>query len=251
MQSQATVIIPTLQHSEHLSGLLDLYAAHPRVGEIIVINNEPTRLLCHPSPKVRVLHQEQNIFVNPAWNLGFKESKFDYLIISNDDIMIAPEVVTDGLRALDSGKYPIIGLDGGSLFRKVATRPKLRVATAVNRPYGTLMFLRRADYLYIPEDILIYAGDDWLFWRQPRLNAILIGHVLQTPMAVSSGRAEFGAQKAADQAWFQAHKDLFIGCRPWHRRLASLERARERRASIRKLLGSATALIRRAQPTAG
>ena len=64
-----SVVIPTLQRATELRPLVDVCAAHPLVGEVIVVNNASAPLSWE-SPKVRVLHQEANIYVNAAWNLG-------------------------------------------------------------------------------------------------------------------------------------------------------------------------------------
>ena len=56
-----------------LHDLIRTYDAHPRVGEILVVNNA-SKSLAVDAEKLRVLDQETNIFVNPAWNLGAQEA---------------------------------------------------------------------------------------------------------------------------------------------------------------------------------
>ena len=40
------------------------------------------------SSKVRIINPPENIYVNPRWNLGVKEAKFDKVALFNDDIAI-------------------------------------------------------------------------------------------------------------------------------------------------------------------
>ena len=56
------------------------------MGEIIIIDNAPTDFF-YDNEKVVTLKQEENIYVNPSWNLGVEESDYDKFIIFNDDII--------------------------------------------------------------------------------------------------------------------------------------------------------------------
>lgn len=71
-----SVIIPTLQRSPRLTPLIDTYVGHPDVAEVVVVNNA-LRPFHYAHDKVRVLNLDQNIFVNPSWNLGVQESRHD------------------------------------------------------------------------------------------------------------------------------------------------------------------------------
>ena len=65
---------------------------HPTVREVIVVNNHPDPL-DFGRENVRVLQQERNIYVNPAWNLGAREARGKYLAILNDDVLFEPELL--------------------------------------------------------------------------------------------------------------------------------------------------------------
>ena len=57
-----------------------------------------------------MLRQEENIYVNPSWNLGIEESDYDKFIILNDDIIIPYNFVfeLESMLTVDKG---IIGID--------------------------------------------------------------------------------------------------------------------------------------------
>lgn len=231
----ASVIIPTLRYPAGLPGLLELFAAHPRVGEIIVIDNGGAGVETG-SDKVRVLSPGSNIYVNPAWNLGARESRHPYLVIANDDISIDPELISYGLAQLDRNRYPILGAHGSSLGRTQIATPKTRPAPFLNLGFGTLMFVRRSNYRPIPQELKIYGSDDWLFFNQNRPGATIMGFPVRTVMGTTSKRAEFDALRATDQAWFNACVPPILGSRPWHRALPLMQRAYDASASARHWL---------------
>lgn len=73
--------------------LLETFVDDPAVGEVVVGNN-----VAKPIPfrhrKLVVLDQTENIFVNPAWNLGVSVATGHYVLVSNDDIGLRCDVVT-------------------------------------------------------------------------------------------------------------------------------------------------------------
>ncbi|MGN7213310.1 glycosyltransferase family 2 protein [Brachybacterium paraconglomeratum] len=91
-RGQFSVVIPTLQRSDDLHAVVELCAAHPLVAEVLVINNAPAPLE-YGSGKVRVLDQGENIFVNPAWNLGALRRRSASL--APDDTEAAPRTDED------------------------------------------------------------------------------------------------------------------------------------------------------------
>ena len=215
--SEFSVIIPTLQRAKELHELVEQCAAHPRVLEVLVINNAPEPLAWE-SPKVRVLQQAENIYVNPAWNLGAREARGKYLAILNDDISFAPALFDRVAWAL---RLPGVGIVGAS-FRcfTEASGHRLRLRPARHRPdaFGTAMFMRAERYIPIPDALLIYYGDDWLFQAQTRLNMKITDFTVRTPGSVTSKDRSFDGVKGQDRAWAEEH-DMFNG--PYARRLAS------------------------------
>ena len=163
-----SVIIPTLQRSRELPELVELCAVHPTVREVIVVNNHPDPL-DFGRENVRVLQQERNIYVNPAWNLGVREARAEYLAIINDDVLFDPVVLDVAAEFVVKPRRGILALEGTFLNREHATRPRLRVAGSnlIGNSFGMFMCLRRENYVPIPEDLKVWGGDDWLFFHQP------------------------------------------------------------------------------------
>ena len=69
-----SIIIPTMQKDlEVLNKLLLELDGDDSVGEILVIDNS-CKGFKTDLKKVKVFAQNENLFVNPAWNLGIKLS---------------------------------------------------------------------------------------------------------------------------------------------------------------------------------
>ena len=82
-----SIIIPTLQKNiTVLTMLLNQLISDKTVEEIIVIDNSKKRLN-KKSNKLKVIIPDKNLYVNPAWNLGVKLAKNEYIGILNDDLI--------------------------------------------------------------------------------------------------------------------------------------------------------------------
>lgn len=195
-----SVVIPTLQRSPFLPRLLETLEATPEVAEVLVINNA-SQPLQTTLKKVRVLDQGQNIFVNPAWNLGVAEAAFDLVCLCNDDVILSPRIFRVAEKRLRRGA----GIVGASMLS--IRRPDQQIWSVgpwtlptYMRPigFGVFMCLDRANYVDIPNDLLIFWGDDYLFRRQERPNYALLGPCIATVMSTTSSAPEFASTKDAD-----------------------------------------------------
>lgn len=200
IKGRFSVVIPTLQRSQDLWPLVDQMAAHPLVHEVLVINNAPEPLSWE-SAKVRVLPQSENIFVNPAWNLGAREAQAEYLAIVNDDVRFDSHLLDLAAQWLRCPRMGIIG-PNSSCFNREGGRAFLRPAYQRPSGFGTLMLMRLDLYRPIPDSLRVFHGDDWLFQHSGRRNWSLWDFPIQTCMSVTSGDARFSPISRADGlAW--------------------------------------------------
>ena len=108
--SKVSAIIPTLwKAKEFTDHLVDVLIEDESVGEIIIIDNAPADF-SYDNEKVVMLRQEENLYVNPSWNLGVEEAAYDKFIILNDDIIIPYNFVFELESVLTSDKG-VIGID--------------------------------------------------------------------------------------------------------------------------------------------
>lgn len=213
-----SVIIPTLQRARELPDLVALCAAHPAVREVLVINNHPSPLVFEQE-NVRVLQQERNIFVNPAWNLGAREAVADHLAIINDDVLFDPVVLDIAAEFVVKPRHGILALEGTFLNRERATRPRLRIAGSnlIGNSFGMFMCLRKENYVPIPEELKVWGGNDWLFFHQPWPNWALMGPLVRSEVSVTSSAGEFQRMLEAEGTRAKELVRQMYGSRWWRR----------------------------------
>lgn len=168
--------MPTLWKGEHYKTMLPSFNDHPLVGEIIIIDNDTTnsnqQIL--NLEKVKHLPQVENIYVNPAWNLGVEESKFDIICLYSDDVLFD----TKHLEMICEKCVPENGITGFSIeciSEKIETLNQLESTTlswetprvvpvmALHYRFGICMFMHKWSYHKIPQQFKIYYGDTHLF----------------------------------------------------------------------------------------
>jgi len=79
-ETMISVVIPTMWKFRPFLQFLEDMLDSPAVGEVIIINNDAVKTpVDHvlSNPKVRMYDFGKNIYVNPAWNFGVAQSKFE------------------------------------------------------------------------------------------------------------------------------------------------------------------------------
>lgn len=166
-----SVIIPTMWRAVEYLELYDHLVNCDLVGEVIIINNDPSKTplwlptLSHP--KIVMINQETNIMVNPAWNIGVEVAKYDRLCFCNDDIVfdpklfekiydrVTPEYGPHGIiwGKEDMGQPPTT--DGSIEFMQ--WRPGFIIHC-----FGQLFFQHKSNWVPIMPELKLYFGDDWV-----------------------------------------------------------------------------------------
>jgi hypothetical protein len=152
-----SIVIPTMWRSDCIDTMLPIYENSPFVGEIIVIDNDTQRTPTFKNfTKIVYLPQKENIYVNPAWNLGASLARYE-IILANDDILFNDNQFNKILNIISKSDYDIIGLSLSN------DKKGLRLENLFDNPcpyqnYGSFMYIKK--YVYIPENFLVYAGDD-------------------------------------------------------------------------------------------
>lgn len=174
MSKKLSIIIPTLQkRPEFLFQLIDSLVKDSSVGEIIIIDNA-TKGFDYDSNKVKVIIPKENLFVNPSWNLGAKQAKYDYLGILNDDICIPDNFCSKIIQQINDNTG-VIGTNGYSMINK-SYEPesitdnsfRLEETTYTTFNFGVMLFLHKNCFYEIPDDLKIFYGDDYLFFKNKK-----------------------------------------------------------------------------------
>lgn len=231
-----SVVIPTMQKSALLWPLLEVLQTHPDVDEILIVNNSDRDLDRDLPPKAKQIYQGPNLYVNPAWNLGAEAAQSKILAIANDDIEIDAELLSNVAATfrLDD-TFGMIGPSREVVFERKRERYRTSRVWEVPAGYGVLFFMRREDYVPIPDPMLIYAGEYWLFWQQERPNLEFHGACLVTEMHTTSGATSFSRIKADDRTAYERAMAEIRGTKSWHSRARVALWLRERKRSLRRL----------------
>lgn len=151
-----SIVIPTMWRSNKILKMLPIYEKSELVKEVIIIDNDP-KLTPNLKLYSKVLYYTNgnNIYVNPAWNLGYTLSSHR-VILANDDIII--DELDNVLNLLINSDYDIVGI---SLEK---TNEGLKIIPIDKFPansYGCFIYIKK--YHYIPEKYKIWYGDQFLF----------------------------------------------------------------------------------------
>ena len=163
--------MPTMWRNNKTIRLLDSLNLDPNISEIILIDNDVKSKNVDLSKfsKVRYTPQSENIYVNPAWNLGVSLCKSEIICIANDDIYFDSNIVTQFVldNAQDLGSFGLnmhtrTGSSSGNLSKKeLRTRSEISNAI-VGSGFGMLMFVKKSNWKPIPEELKIWYGDNWI-----------------------------------------------------------------------------------------
>ena len=212
--SKVSAIIPTLwKAKEFTDHLVDVLIEDESVGEIIIIDNAPADF-SYDNEKVVMLRQEENLYVNPSWNLGVEEAAYDKFIILNDDIIIPYNFVFE-LESMLTPDKGIIGIDERGVIkipnfdsknitfldRKIDLKPIKERSWG----FGITLAGHRNSYYKIPENIRIWYGDDYLVQmnnEQYRTNYIVDDLPIFTMMSTTSDLEEFEDIKNIDNLMY-------------------------------------------------
>lgn len=203
-----SVVIPTLWRCERIYKLLDDLELSKHIGEIILIDNanEYDKRITKKYDKIKVLAQETNIFVNPAWNLGVKNSTFNNICVTNDDInwddYILPYVASQidkGIIGQWSGNYDRTDRVKGLEVKKMAIR---------EWGWGCLFFIKKNNWVNIPKEMKIAAGDDFLIDNVKGGAWMLKNHqIYYEQVSRTSIAGEFFQQQEEDIQFYNKLKD--------------------------------------------
>lgn len=204
-----SIVTPTIWAYEPFTKYLEQIIGHDCIGEVIIIDNRvenrpKTEVLNHP--KVRMLQQEKNIFVNPAWNLGVKEAKYENICFLSDDVIADSRVFFEADKFLTNCSDENLGLLCGLIGWELHNQPKVstgeitieKMEDAQKRDIGlhgafALFFVKKCDYIEIPDKFKIIHGDAYLFnvmrLKKKKTHYVMHNYFFHSPFGVSCGIA--------------------------------------------------------------
>jgi hypothetical protein len=162
-----TVIIPTLCKYEPASFRATMNALNCSrfVKDIIIIDNSG-KFRDEGWEKLEVVSGE-NLYVNPAWNLGVKKSETPYYLLLNDDTVLDGTVLNECLNAIKD--YDLLVIDTAKMglaeYMSSVPRHNEQVSFIDCKFFheGAFIMGKTDKYIPIPEELKIFFGDYWLY----------------------------------------------------------------------------------------
>jgi hypothetical protein len=195
-----SVIIPTLWKSNRIHKLLWDLIKCQYVDEIILIDNAGKFFEYYEAlDKVKLVQVEENIYVNPAWNLGIKIAKNDLVALINDDINFDTTIF--GVITKDIlSEFGIIGQSEFNYKVNNSDEPILEKWTGKVRDWGwgCLIMFDKTNWIDIPDDIKIWYGDDFIFKCNPSTKSTLKNFNIETEMSTTSDETKWDIIKKED-----------------------------------------------------
>lgn len=173
-----SIVMPTLWKGEFYKKMLPILSAHELVGEIIIIDNSPDNVDKEilSLEKIKYLPQKENIFVNPAWNLGVEVSSYDRICLYSDDVLFDPSVIDAVYPFMSEDKgitgfaFDSISENHQSLFRADWEIPQIVPTWTFHYRFGICMFMHKNSFHKISNDYKIFYGDTHQFDVNSSLN---------------------------------------------------------------------------------
>jgi len=217
-----TFVIPTLWKSDRIYSTIDAVRHSDIEGiELVIIDNANSDFESD-SDKIRVIKLDDNIFVNPAWNIGVSIALNEYVCLLNDDIEINISVVVNSfMNAINnipdfSKDFGILAYESGKdLSSEINTNNELLPLVEQvmkGNGFGQLMLFHKRNYCKIPEHFKVYFGDDLLHYYITHLKKLKAYYVqglkVSGNLSVSSSEVEHLMQEEL-KFWKQSVEDLY------------------------------------------
>jgi len=155
-----SVVALTMWKCDRFQQTLRELSKHPLVGEIILIDNTSNDLKIELPKLVHIL-EGKNTYINPAWNKGVSLTKYDKLLILNDDLWFDWNI----LNIVEPYVNEEIGMLGMAEenFDNPLSEFGLEPINHRNGGFACAFFIHKNNWINIPFEMKLWGGDDWLF----------------------------------------------------------------------------------------
>lgn len=214
-----SIIIPTLfKRVDILKDLLQILYKDAAVGEILLIDNTGVYFDydLEEHSKLRILPTEENLYVNPSWNIGVNLTVNDNIAILNDDIIV-PNNIFSMIAEIPLENLGILGANHPDIVQEENPKPfdirSFNISETVirNWGFGIFMVMHKSKYIKIPTELKVWGGDDFLFhMNRKNGNRNGVFHFpIKTKMSATSDLPEFDEIKQRDLLLYNQIKNNF------------------------------------------
>ena len=196
-----SIIIPTLWKSNRTDKLLKDLEECEYVDEIIVIDNSSIYETDRTIGKIRMVSKGENIYVNPAWNLGIELAKNECIALCNDDINFNPNI----FGVIDESILTYVGIIGmgegnykDEMDKEKGSYIDIWEPGVNDWGWGCLIMLKKSHWLPIPNEIKIWYGDNIIKDVNSVSKGVLRNFKVETEMSTTSDETEWDEIKKKD-----------------------------------------------------
>jgi len=194
-----TFVIPTLWKSNRIyDTIASIEGCKNQDVELIIFDNTNSDYRSDDH-RIKIIKNETNIFVNPAWNLGVSMAKNDYVCLLNDDISFNVNCLLSNFEDLinTDPNFGIIGLNKLNFmvddYNLDSDKLSLSGLDCRTFGFGCMMIFKKENYVEIPECFKVFFGDDYLYFYNKDLFGRKIYKIenFKTPGEISVTSKEF------------------------------------------------------------
>jgi hypothetical protein len=165
-----SIILPTMWRVKEIIQDLKQLEQCNFIGEIILINNNikdtPSDFDVSSFSKIIEVRPPTNLYINPSWNLGIRMSKFNKVMIKNDDTFFDYEKALFAISQELDNEDSIIGTylqhDNNKIRSVNETEVVFTEVAKRDIGFGCSMFLNKKSFVPINDKLLIWYGDDFM-----------------------------------------------------------------------------------------
>jgi glycosyltransferase involved in cell wall biosynthesis len=156
-----SIIIPTLWKAEEIYETITSFKAANNIGaELIIIDNANSSF---QDPTLTVVKPQENIGVNPAWNVGSILAKNEHVLFLNDDLTVNFKLFFEFVKTLNNLEYGLITLDKTLITSSDTNNDndvlEIEKCEAKFNGFGCFMIIKKKLYPIIPQEFKIFFGD--------------------------------------------------------------------------------------------
>jgi glycosyltransferase involved in cell wall biosynthesis len=156
-----SIVIPTLWKAEEIYETITSFKAANNIGaELIIIDNANSSF---QDPTLTLIKPQENIGVNPAWNIGSILAKNEHVLFLNDDLTINFKLFFEFVKTLDNLEYGLITLDKTLIATQDinTNNDVLEIENCETKfnGFGCFMIIKKKLYPIVPQEFKIFFGD--------------------------------------------------------------------------------------------
>jgi len=114
--------------------------------------------------RIKIIKNDTNVSLNKLWNDFYLNNKEDYLCYLNNDVRLTDNFIQDTIDILDKDDKVGIVVHSTNSFKYNDKNDELNYVIPKEKiKQGWDFTIRKSVYKIIPNELLFYFGDDWLF----------------------------------------------------------------------------------------